>query len=221
MTFTSRSWLLSLILCAACDPDPGGSGGSGGSAAAVACVDAQDGDPCDSPGDMCGAEDGYGCSKFCNETTWSVSCTEQPACPEEPPASAGPCDAEYGPTPCGPYEVETECGIESISAECTILGWVYPTECAPDCSVALDAESCGAILDCVWIKPCEGEFEPRCASLASPLDQGGIANQICDQIECPVGSSCLSFAINQDAPPSGNCEGTGSAWVTCEPVPTP
>jgi hypothetical protein len=195
-------------------------GGGGGKPGPVACAEAEDGDPCASPGETCGATECFGCSKLCDGSTmtWSVTCSEAPECEPDAVRWGGVCDDFCGPFECGPYDVETTCGTESITAECGPFGWVYPTECAPDCRNAIGPEACGAMLDCIWIQPCEGSdrLDPRCVSLAAPLGRGGIANELCSADLCPEGTVCVEYGINPGQPASGDCSNAATAAATCE-----
>ncbi len=197
-----------------------GTSGGGGGGTAVACEDAVDGDPCATPGESCGAIECYGCSSFCADGEWNVNCTEEPACDSDPVAWGTVCDSFCGPFDCGPYDVEAACGVESLGAECGPFGWAYTgSECFPDCRAAGDAESCGALLDCVWLVPCEGsdDMTPRCASLGAAPAAGGVVQQFCDDQPCPMDQVCVELGVNPSDLASGDCSGSGSLATVCDP----
>lgn len=204
----------------ACGDDSSSSGsGGGGGGAAVACEEAVDGDPCAASGDSCGAIECYGCFTRCDEGVWNVECTEQPACDPNPVGWGTTCNSYCGPLDCGPYEVESTCGVETLAAECGIFGWAYTgSACLPDCRAAADADSCGALLDCVWLVPCEGsdDMAPRCASLAAEPAEGGMIQKLCDDQPCPVDQVCVQLGVNPNDLTSGDCSGSGSIATVCE-----
>lgn len=106
----------------------------------VPCDEAEDGDPCDVPGEICG--DGWECEwteKECGtDHKWHVyyyaedccygecGCYEEGPyyCPEDVPESGMWCDPCYEGPFCE-YQVETQCGVQTVGAWCDEYSWAW------------------------------------------------------------------------------------------------
>lgn len=184
--------------------------------AAVPCDAAKDGDPCAVVGESCGAIECYGCLSYCQEGgLWSVSCSEQPACPADPVAQASACDSFCGPTSCGPYVVDTSCGPETVTAECTGVGWAYPgVECQADCAALPDPNSCDAALGCVWVVPCTTSPVQTIGCYPFPFEIS-----TCSFANCDVGETCVEVYVNPTDLRSSDCSGSAGIAAMCLPGP--
>lgn len=201
---------VAIVLLGACvsevEPSDGGSG-----ATPVPCESAKDGDACASPGESCGAIECYGCSTFCKDDgTWSVSCSEPPACPLEPVAQASGCDPFCGPYTCGPYTVETSCGPETVTAECSPVGWGYPVQCQADCGAQADANSCDATLGCAWVVPCTTSPVQTIGCYPFPFEIS-----TCPFATCDAGETCVEVYVNPTDLRSSDCSGAAAIAAMC------
>lgn len=198
---------------AGADAHDAGAGGNDGPTP-VPCEQAVDGDPCGPNFQMCGPQDGYGCSKFCfaGRGVWDVSCSEPPTCETSTVQQGVSCSLTG--LNCGPFAINSLCGAVSVRAECGFWGWAYDLPCDPDCE-SLGQADCAMYPGCAWVAPCNQPNQPPVAArcIDFPPHAG-----FCDSLTCPAGSTCLQVGLNPSNLASGDCSQAAAAATFCVPA---
>jgi hypothetical protein len=194
-----------------------GGGGTGGGPHGVPCASAQNGDPCDSPGESCGVSECYGCFSQCmNDHSWMVTCNDPPPCPADPLPKHSSCD-DFCETNTGcSYTVQTSCGPQTLAPVCGPLGWEYEVSCQTDCGSITDPTACDAAIDCMWIVSCSTSPSQVAMCIPSSNPFGS-----CSAFSCQQGEVCQDVVINPDNPHSMDCSQASGNMPVCTPAPMP